>query len=111
MELSKQKIVKGTLKGIVETEIQTNKWNDKHWIVSFLDATKQKNLQIQITNPLNEEIEFVNEEGNFEKRTIYHDKKEFVIRVPYTNSIKTITFELITNNNSLKKVSFEQIQL
>ena len=112
VKLSKQKIVKDKLKGIFETETQPNKWIDKHWIVSFLSTDKQNYIQMQISNPLQEEVEFVNEEGNFEKRTIFHNKKEFVIRIPYSNSIKTITFEKINKvDNKFKPVFLDQIQL
>jgi len=112
IRLAKQKIVKGKIKGFFETTISSNKWALDKWIVTFVNVAKQPVMQLQISNPLIEELEFVNEDGNFEKRTIYHDKKEFVIRIPYEHSIKTITFEQITkDNNTLKPTLLNQIQL
>lgn len=111
ISLTKQKIVKGKLKKVFTSEISPTKWMNNHWIVTFLDADQKNVIQLQIANPLQEEVEFINEEGGFKKRTIYHDKRIFVIRVPSSNSIKTITFEKINKeNNTYKPVFIDQIQ-
>ncbi len=112
VNLIKQKIVKGKIKGLFEKVIPAEKLLNENWLVSLSDIHKNNIWQIQIHNPLIQEFEFVNEEGNLERKTIYHDKKEFVIRVPYTNSIKTITFEqLIKNKNKFDTVFIDQIHL
>jgi hypothetical protein len=112
VSLIKQKIVKGTLKGIFETTIYSDEWKDNNWLITLFDSNKKKLIQQQIHNPLIEIIEFINKKGSFEKRIIYHDKKEFVIRIPYNNSIKIITFEHITKDKKKNNTVFlSQIQL
>lgn len=96
--LQEKKLADGKLKGFFHKEIPSNEFQDTNLLVTFLNDSTNT-IQLQITNPLIEEIEFVNEEGNFEKKTIYHDKKEFVIRVPFDNPINNIKFEVLTKTN------------
>ena len=93
VKLNKQKIVKGKLKEIYLDKILEDKILNANWLVGFLNNSNKSIIQLQITNPLVEEVEYVNEEGYLEKKTIYHDTKAFVLRVPYHNSIKIINFE------------------
>jgi hypothetical protein len=107
-----KKIVKGKLKGsfvqnIVQEELQAGKW-----LVSFKDQAKNNSLQMQIFNPLIEEIEYINDDGNFEKKTLNHVKKDFVIRIPYDSSIKMITFEsLFRDNQRVKQLFINQVDI
>jgi hypothetical protein len=67
---------------------------------------------MQILNPLIEEIEYINDDGNFEKKTLKHVKKDFVIRIPYDGTIKMITFEnLIRENQHIKQLFINQVDL
>lgn len=96
--LQEKKLADGKLKGFFYKEIPSIEFQDTNLLVTFLNDSTNT-IQLQITNPLIEEVEFVNEEGNFEKMTIYHDKKEFVIRVPFDNPINNIKFEVLTKTN------------
>ena len=112
VNLTKQKILIGSVKGHFKKVIPTDNLLDKNWLISLSDKHKNNIYQIQIHNPLIQNFEFVNGEGNLERKTIYHDKKEFVIRVPYTNSIKTITFEQLNKNrNKFNTTVIDQISL
>jgi len=110
IETMQNKLVKGKLKGIFSPIISTENLKDKNWLVSFQDHSKTGIIQLQITNPLVEEIEFINDNNELEKRVIYHKEKEFVIRIPYDNSINSITFEsLKKENKNIIKNNIEQI--
>ncbi len=107
IELNKEKIVEGKLKETFPNEISSRNLQNNKWLVTFLDRSNKSIIQLQITNPLVEDIEFVNEEGNLEKKTIYHNKKDFVLRIPYKNSIKFINFEQLVNID--QKINFNFI--
>lgn len=103
--LQEQKLVDGKLKGFFYEEIPSNEFQETNLLVTFLNNSTNT-IQLQITNPLIEEVEFVNEEGNFEKTTIYHDKKDFVIRIPFDNPINNIRFEVLTKIDQMIKPQF-----
>jgi len=112
IDISQIKKVKGKLKGIFTPYICSTNLKDKYWLVNFQNSSKNNRIQLQIKNPLIEQVEFVNDENNLEKRVIHHKEKEFVIRVPYDNSINSITFEsLIKENQKFVIKPIDQIDL
>ncbi len=91
------------------TIIESNKVNG-NWLVSFSGSTPI--YQLQIKDPLLEDVEYIDSNGNFTKQRIYHKEKSFVLRIPYQNSIKTITFEkILRNKNVLQTHVINQIKL
>jgi len=90
----KQQLVQGKLKGFFYAEIPADEYETNNLLVTFQEDSDQK-IQLQIVNPLVEIVEYVNVEGQFEKKTIYHETKDFVMRIPYNNPIKSVTFELL----------------
>jgi len=109
--LQEQKLVEGKLKGFFYKEIPSNEFKKTNLLVTFKSNTDDK-IQLQIVNPLNEEVEYINEEGQLEKKTIYHEKKEFVVRIPYNNPINSIKFEQLTEiNQKLSPLFINQIDL
>jgi len=112
VKLINQKTVKGDLKGTYSTEFPKEKFIQNNWVVTFSDLTKQNIIQLQINNPLIGNIEFINEKKNLEKKRITYKSKEFVIRIPFNNSIKAIRFEdIIVKNKKLTKEFFHYIKL
>lgn len=112
IRLNKQNIVKGKLKGIYTDKIPLKNLQDNKWLVSFLNISKNNKIQLQINNPLIEIVEFVNKDSNLEKKTIYHKKKEFVLRVPFNNSIKMVKFEQLTYKEQKININLiNQLQL
>jgi len=112
IKISQTKIVKGKVKGIFTPTISKTNFKEKHWLVNFKNALKNNIIQLQIKNPLIEHVEFINDNNNLEKRVIHHKEKEFVIRIPYDISIKSITFEsLIKENQKFIKNPIAQIDL
>jgi len=112
IEVSQTKKVKGKIKGIFTSIISKTNFKDKHWLVSFQNVSNNNLIQLQIQNPLIEQVEFINDENNLEKKVIHHKEKEFVIRIPYDNSINSITFEsLIKENQKFIKKTIDQIDL
>jgi hypothetical protein len=112
VKLIDQKTVKGVLKGVYSKKLSKEKFIQNNWVISFSDLVKQNVIQLQIKNPLIEDIEFINEEKSFEKKRIIHKSKEFVIRIPFNNSIKAIRFEkIIIKNKKLTKELFHYIKL
>ena len=109
--LQEQKLVNGKLKGFFYEEVPSNEFQETNLLVTFLNNSTNT-IQLQITNPLIEEVEFVNEEGNFEKKTIYHNKKDFVIRIPFDNPINFIKFDVLTKiDQKIKPQFISQINL
>jgi hypothetical protein len=112
IKIMDKKIVKGKLKGNFVQNIAQEELKVNRWLVSFKDQAKNNSLQMQILNPLIEEIEYINDDGNFEKKTLKHVKKDFVIRIPYDGTIKMITFEnLIRENQHIKQLFINQVDL
>jgi hypothetical protein len=108
IRLNKSRITNAKLKGNFPSKIADINKKNNQWLVSF--SGKQIITQLQIENPLIEKIEYINEQGNFEKRTILHTQKDFVLRIPYNNSIKTITFEqIIKDSIKLKTILISKI--
>ena len=112
IEVSQTKKVKGKIKGVFTSTISSRNFKDKHWLVNFQNVSNNNLIQLQIQNPLIEQVEFINDENNLEKKVIHHKEKEFVIRIPYNNSINSITFEtLIKENQKFIKKRIDQIDL
>ncbi len=110
--LINQKIVKGMLKSVYDEKVSEEKLIYDNWLITFSDLSKQNNLQLQISNPLVEHIEYINEENTFERKEVRHQSKEFVIRIPNKGSIKTILFEKISKKNiNLIKIPFQNIKI
>ena len=109
--LQEQKLVEGKLKGLFYEEIPSIEFKKSNLLVTFTSNADDK-IQLQISNPLNEEVEFINEEDQLEKKTIFHKKKEFVVRIPYNNPINSIKFERLTETNQrLTPIFINQINL
>lgn len=102
IKLDQQKIVYGKLKEYFYDKIPEEKIRNATWLVSFIDNLGESIIQLQMANPLIEELEYADEEGHLKKKTIYHNKKDFVLRVPYHNSIKSISFEEYRAENQNK---------
>jgi hypothetical protein len=112
IKLINTKIVKGKTKGNYSNHIDIEKYKATNWLVSFQNNHNTIVSQLQITNPLTEEVEFINDKGNLEKKRIKHLNKDFVIRLPYDSSIKIIIFEhLKIKKQEINKVFFNQIRL
>lgn len=111
IELQKQKLVQGKLKGFFYNKTPIVEYESNNLLVTFLEGSDSK-IQLQIANPLIEIVEYVNEEGQFEKKTIYHEKKDFVIRIPHNNPINSINFEILSIvNQKLKPLFISKIDL
>lgn len=111
IKLQKQKLVQGKLKGFFYAKTPVEVYKTNNLLVTFLEGSDPK-IQLQIANPLIEIVEYVNEEGLFEKKTIYHEKKDFVIRIPYNNPINSINFELLSIvDQKLKPLFISKIDL
>jgi len=111
IQLQKQQLVQGKLKGLFYSKTPKAEYETNNLLVTFLEGSNAK-IQLQISNPLVEIVEYVNEEGQFEKKTIYHEKKEFVIRVPHNNPINSINFEVLSIvDQKLKPLFISKIDL
>jgi len=111
IKLQKQKLVPGKLKGFFYDKMPMAEYEPNNLLVTFLEGSDSK-IQLQIANPLIEIVEYVNEEGQFEKKTIYHEKKDFVIRIPHNNPINSINFEILsTVDQKLKPLFITKIDL
>lgn len=95
VELTDTKLVKGKLKGIFKDSIPLEKLVNTNWLVSFQDSSNNTIIQQQIKNPLVENIEYINEENNLARKVVYHNKKIFVIRIPYEKSINSVKFDTL----------------
>lgn len=109
--LQEQKLVDGKLKGFFNAEIPSSDYKEGNILMTILSAENDK-IQLQITNPLDEEVEFINEDNQLEKKTIFHEQKEFVVRIPFNNPINSIKFEQLTEiNQEVTPLLINQINL
>ncbi len=98
VKLNKTKVTNGKLKTYMQKIIPYQALKNGYWRVNFNNRTTV--FQIQIPNPLEEKIEYIDSLGQLSTRTIYHKNKIFVLRVPYDDSIKTLTFEQLSKDST-----------
>lgn len=112
IKLIKTKRVKGKQKEIFTDTIPIEKLTTKNWLVSFRNNLKATVLQLQIPNPLVENIEYIDEQNNLAKKQINHQEKDFVVRIPYDKSINSVKFEALTQeNHNVKTVFISEIDI
>lgn len=110
--LHKQVNVNGKVKGIFSPQIPLVNLTSKNWLVTFVDNDSQSITQVKINNPLIENIEYIQDDGGLARKIIQHQTREFVIRIPFSNSIKMIKFEQIRKiDQNLKRDFIAIIEL
>ena len=110
VKLNKTKTTNGKLKTYQHKIIPNIMLKNGYWRVSFNNHTTV--FQIQIPNPLEEKIEYIDSLGQLSTRTIYHKNKIFVLRVPYDDSIKTLTFEQLSKDSTgVKTYRIDSVKL
>ncbi|MCO6461166.1 MAG: hypothetical protein J5I59_07165 [Saprospiraceae bacterium] len=56
--------------------------------VTLSDESNKKIAEVYLKDVLRKNVEFVNDQGEFERKTIYPDSTEFVVRMPCPSKVK-----------------------
>ncbi|MGY0391794.1 hypothetical protein ACW5R3_04410 [Bizionia sp. KMM 8389] len=86
---------KGRIKGFHQEKILDKPDN---LVCELLDKDLNVIETLYIKNPLNNVIEYVNDDGNLEKKQIILEHTDFSFRMPYSEVIKYSRIRIITNS-------------
>ncbi|TYB79324.1 hypothetical protein [Bizionia myxarmorum] len=101
LEYKKTILAKGRIKGFHAEKALNKKGN---LVCELLDADLNVIENLYIENPLEKIIEFVNDSGDLEKRSISLDKTDFTFRMPYTSAAKFVRMHIIANSDTINYI-------
>lgn len=99
VKIIQQAVVRGTLKsnGILPAGTQSG-----NWMISLLTEKDNPISSVIISNPLINELEYADESGKFQRKTVKLTRAEISLRFNYSATIKKIKVEAMVSNNTLK---------
>lgn len=93
MKIIQQQLVSGELKGVADPESKPGNWQ-----ISLLDKKGKRIDSLIIEDPHIQDMEYVNDKGEFALRKIQYIRTEVPFRFNYSSAIKEIEITEITGD-------------
>lgn len=90
---------KGNLKGVT----------NNHFTINFLDKNNKTITSHHVSNPLTENVEYVNDDGELARKEIQHQQKEIIMKSSLPDNISHI--ELVYNQNNGKALKLSSLRI